>query len=111
MRGLAVRGALALALCAGLAGALRAGDDEPEKPAAKSSSWLSWFGGGEKPAVKEKPDAEDEKPAGPTAAERAALKRRELDDYYRRIAVCDRLLTIAVEKGDADLEQRVNELI
>ena len=69
MRKRMLRGALVLALCAGVGLAAQAAErDEPDKPAS-SWSWLFPFGGSAKPV--EKPKVEEPpppvKPAGPTA--------------------------------------------
>jgi hypothetical protein len=112
MRKLAVRGLLAALLCAGLAPAVRAAEgDEPAPASPWGALWDGLFGGGEKPAAK-KLEPEAERPPEPTPAESAeTVRRRELNEYFRRMAVCDRLLEIAAQRNDLDMERRVNELV
>jgi hypothetical protein len=98
MRKLAMRGLLAALLCAAVAPSVRGG-------------LLGALFGGEKPAASQ-PEPEAERPPEPPSAERAeAVREREKREYFRRMAVCDRLLEIAALRNDADMERRVNELV
>jgi hypothetical protein len=112
MRKLAISGLVAALLCVGAAVTVRAADKDDE-PSGLGSWWDGLFGGKDKPAPKKsEPLVEEEKPAAPSPAERAdVVRQRELKAYFRRIAVCDRLMDIAYEKNDTDMIRRVEELM
>jgi hypothetical protein len=116
MRRLGVWGVGAgLLICLGAAAAAAADKDAA---ADSSPSWFSrWFGGGAKPAEK-KPAPPPAKvtakatPAKPsTVVDAAAAERaREQDTLLRRLDVCDRLMQIAVDMKDEDLQRQVEQL-
>ena len=117
MRKLAVQGMLAAALCAGLAVTATAAEDDDTPPAHTGLAgwWDGLFAAKEKPpekAEKKKKVEVVEKPVGPSASERAERdRRREYEAWFRRMAVCDRLMEIAFAKNDLDMQRRVEELM
>jgi hypothetical protein len=119
MRKGAMQGLLAAVLFAAVVTVARAADDDdadaktPPKtpPSGVAAWWNGMFGSPPKPPekVEKKPD----RPAKPhvlTTAESEMLRRREKEAYLRRLLVCDRLRTIAVQKNDAAMEEQINEL-
>jgi hypothetical protein len=96
------------------ASAVRADDDPPPppKPPAPTGGWVGpfkdWNTPPPKPVVKKKdPPA----PPKPTIAEQVqAARYREQADLLRRMAVCDKLMEIAVRNNDADLIRKVEQL-
>jgi hypothetical protein len=118
------------ALLVGLsAGALAlAGDADDVKPAPARPGWLSrWFGG--KPPAADKKDKKDKKPAPapkdkkpgankdkeaakkpPPANSPASLRGREMADYLRRLQVCDRLMQVAYDTHDEELQRQIEQL-
>jgi hypothetical protein len=114
MRKLGVKWA-ALALLLGLAWPVLAADPDEAKPKAPGDSgswWSNWFGGKDK-----KPDPKTvPADAGPVVsvvapADRAANDReREENAYFRRMAVCDRLMQLAVQNNDQQQQSRIEQL-
>ncbi len=85
------------------------GDLHSAAPKPKSF-WDSWFTPAAKPAEK-KVDKLPAPPAGPTPAEAAAaLRKRELAVYSRRMEVCDRLMEVAVQNNDDAMQARIEQL-
>lgn len=125
MRKLGILG-LEVALCIGLgaAAALAAdgskGSKSPasEKESKSSTSWFGrWFGSKKEPEpkvstkIKKGSEADSvEAEQGPTVNELAAVRARQEKTLLRRLAVCDRLMEIAVRTGDDDLLRRAEQL-
>jgi hypothetical protein len=90
-----------------------AGAQQPDG-ADKSPWWSSLTGHGDKantPRVEEKP-ATERPGALPSPVERTArAQKREMNALLRRMEVCDRLLQIALDTNDTDLERQANELL
>ena len=85
------------------------GDLHSAAPKPKSF-WEGWFAPAAKP-VDKKLDGLAPPPAGPSAAEVAAVTRkREFAVYSRRMEVCDRLTEIAVQNNDDAMQTRVEQL-
>ncbi len=107
-------GGMAVALCAVLGGA--AGAAEPGQSVSipydrGGAAFQRWNGA---PPEKPRP-VPAEKPAQVVAAKRAsetagALRAQEEANFYRRLAVCDRLRQLAVETGDDSLDKLADEL-
>ncbi|HEV8060587.1 MAG TPA: hypothetical protein VGP68_11965 [Gemmataceae bacterium] len=106
--------ALATGLAIGMvASSVQADDDPPPPPKPQpTGGWVGPFKDWNKPAPK--PDAKKKDPAAPhklTIAEQVQAARfREQADLLRRMAVCDKLMEIAVRNNDADLIRRVEQL-
>jgi hypothetical protein len=99
-------GALAALLCAGFVGSIAVGDDA-DKRAGFSGSGL----------FASKPKVEANKLGAKATAADEALPEREADvrareqkAYLRRLQVCDRLLEIALDTQDVELQKRVEQL-
>jgi hypothetical protein len=90
----------------GLAGAVAAADDDPPPP---QSGWGAHgvYRHSDKPV--EKPP-EKEKPAVEEVKHQTSARERELNAFTRRMAVCDRLRSIAREKNDTELEAVADRL-
>jgi hypothetical protein len=104
------RGGIALAVLLGLAMPVLAADQDAP---ASSNWWGSWFGGKDKPAEKKPQLQKDDQPAVPIPAagdSAATVFTREWDAYFRRIAVCDRLESYALQAGDNEAVRRVQQL-
>jgi hypothetical protein len=105
--------ALATGLALGLgASAVLADDDPPPPPKAPTSGWVGplkdWNKPAPKPEVKKK---DPPPPPKPTIAEQVqAARYREQADLLRRMAVCDKLMEIAVRNNDAELIRKVEQL-
>ena len=105
---------VAAALIAGLGVAAAMADDsdsDAKTAAAKSGWWSSWLGEKPKPKAKaaKKPPAEEHplpRPVEPAGAE----QQREMNAVLRRMEVCDRLRTIALQTGNDELMRRAEEL-
>lgn len=121
MRKPGTRGVALLALTLAMGPqALRAGpaDKSSDKPAEKKSVFQKWFGSKEKEEPKKeevtakKPnESETKEEATPSPATRAAAARlREENTLLRRLAVCDKLMEIAVRTNDTELARRVEQL-
>jgi hypothetical protein len=106
---------VAAALIVGLGVAAAMADDsegDGKSAPAKSGWWSSWFA--EKPKTKpkaeKKPPVED-RPAPPSMPESpAAQQQREMNAVLRRMEVCDRLRTIALETGNDELMRQAEAL-
>jgi len=104
------RGGIALAVLLGLAVPVLAGDQDGK---TDSNWWGSWFGRKDKPVENKAQLQKDNQPvvAAPAAADSAAnVFAREWDAYFRRIAVCDRLESYALQAGDNEAVRRVQQL-
>jgi hypothetical protein len=117
MRKWAMRGLLTSALFVATVTMARAADDEDDAPAPPPPPsgftvwWSGLFGGKPKPIEKvEKKAAPSARPSVPTVAERDTLLRREKEDYFRRLAVCDKLRGIAMQQNNVTFEERITEL-
>jgi hypothetical protein len=124
MRRLAVWGlGVGLLVCLGVARAAAADKVATDKDAASngsSPSWFSsWFSWGAKPAEKKPapppPKAATAKPAKiakqPTVVDTAAAERaQEQATLLRRLDVCDRLMQIAVDMKDEELQRQIEQL-
>jgi len=112
MRKVGIRALTAL-FCAALAvsAVVAAEPDDNTSPPAKSSWWPgNWFGGTPKAEEKKpaaKPDAAKDEPQINKTAE---MQMREQNAYFRRLAVCDRLEQIAIQKNDQVLQRQVDQL-
>jgi hypothetical protein len=110
MRQLGVKGAV-LALLLGLAWPALAA--EPGDAKASSGSWWSgWFGGKDK-KPDSKPVPADEGPVvnvAPLIDRSASDREREENAYFRRMAVCDRLMQLAVQTNNQDQQRRIDQL-
>jgi hypothetical protein len=103
-------GALAALLCAGLAGSVAVADDA-DKDTPTKAGWQAggWFAS--KPKVEAKKAPAKAAPVDETPPERAAdVRIREQKAYLRRLQVCDRLLEIALDTQDVDLQKQVEQL-
>ncbi len=69
--------------------------------------WDSWFGSSPAPEVK---DLSNAPPQMPTIADRALLHDRLMRAYLRRLGVCDRLRSIALETNNTALEAEAQRL-
>jgi hypothetical protein len=87
-------------------------ESEAKGAPAKSGWWSSWFA--EKPRAKPKSEKKppvEEQPAPPRAEESpAAQQQREMNAVLRRMEVCDRLRTIALETGNDELMRQAEAL-
>jgi hypothetical protein len=121
---------LAIALLAGLAASAARADDEdevktvpPPKPFIRWSPWAKKaFGIDDLKPVDKKQEAKkgeaksSDKKTDPTAKSAkqvestAAIRGREEAAFLRRLAACDKLMSIAAETGDRDLMRRAEEL-
>jgi hypothetical protein len=105
---------VAAALIAGLGVAAAMADDadgDAKTTPAKSGLWSSWLGEKPKPKAKttKKPPAEERplpRPAEPAGTE----QQREMNAVLRRMEVCDRLRTIALQTGNDELMRQAEEL-
>jgi hypothetical protein len=115
-----MRKRMAWALAAGLAlgvgaSAVLADDDPPPQPKAPTSGWVGPFKEWNQPAPPPKPEAKkkaDPPPRPkPTIGEQVqAARYREQADLLRRMAVCDKLMEIAVRNNDSELMRKVEQL-
>jgi hypothetical protein len=102
-------------MCLGAAAATAA--DRDTAADSSSPSWFSrWFGWGAKPE-EPKPAPARQKAAAPKAVKpptlvdtAAAERAREQETLLRRLEVCDRLMQIAVDLKDEDLERQIEQL-
>jgi hypothetical protein len=118
----ALGAALLVALAGVTAKAAEDDDEEEAKPAAQSTGWNpfgKWFGSDEKKADKakkdgkKKPGAEKEAEPTPRSLRREAAEKTWAEEeakLHRRQAVCLRLLQVAKDTNDADLEQMATQL-
>lgn len=107
--------ATGLALGLGASAVLAADDDPPPQPKAPSSGWVGPFKEWNQPAPPPKPEpkkkAEPPPRPRPTIAEQVqAARYREQADLLRRMAVCDKLMEIAVRNNDSELMSKVEQL-
>jgi hypothetical protein len=113
-----MRRRIAWALAGGLAlgigsSAVLADDDTPPPKAPPTSGWVGPFKDWNRPAPKPeaKKKADPPPPPKPTIAEKVqAARYKEQADLLRRMAVCDRLMEIAVRSNDAELARKVEQL-
>jgi hypothetical protein len=103
-----------LALSVG-ASAVLADDDPPPQAKAPTSGWVGPFKEWNTPAPPPKPapKKKEEPPPRPrpTIAEQVqAARYREQADLLRRMAVCDKLMEIAVRNNDNELISKVEQL-
>jgi hypothetical protein len=103
------------ALVMGWAACAAWADDRPPRAArqryGKRSVFDTWFSARSKPAAR-KPAAPEAaaKPVPPPRAPSEADRAKAEEDYYRRLAVCDKLKRIAIQTNDADLERTAEQL-
>ncbi len=118
MRKLATWG-LEVALVVGLGVTVAfAGDDAGDAPTSTPKSWFGgWFGSKDTKETPKKADPKAKKPPEKKAAADAkpvpageAQRAREEAALLRRLAVCDRLMEIAVRTNDNDLLRRAEQL-
>jgi hypothetical protein len=102
---------LALSACS----AQEADTDYHSIPPPKPGWFSGWFGGGGKSNAA--PPTEDKKLNIDPATPRPALpdpiqgqRDREEKAMYRRLAVCDRLMDVAVRNDDRALQRKIEEL-
>ncbi len=105
---------MAAALIAGLGVAAAMADDadgDAKTAPAKSGWWSNWLGEKPKPKAKttKKPPAE-ERPLPRLVEPAGAEQQREMNAILRRMEVCDRLRTIALQTGNDELMRRAEEL-
>lgn len=126
MRTLKVWGATAILLGGvGLAGGVAAEKGADTKAAASSSNWgwfNGWFGANKKDADKDKKsdvaktagkDAESSLPPSrplSQADEATAARAREEAILFRRLAVCNKLMEIALQTNDKQLQGQAEQL-
>jgi hypothetical protein len=120
-----VAAVLWVGLAVSAAGAGDGGDLHSLPPPKEGSSWLPlWMGGRRdrpepmKPQAPEKADKPDKDKADKAAApaprpqpnDPAAVQARELNAYWRRMEVCDRLMEYAVDTNNEELQRQADEL-
>jgi hypothetical protein len=105
--------AVAAVLLAAWAGGLAAAaePDKDDKRDTARPSWLSrWFGDKKKVEKKKEPAAAKETMRKPPARPAVPSRSRETADYLRRLQVCDKLMQIAYETQDQELQRQVEQL-
>ena len=107
--------ALGTALALGLGStAVRADDDPPPTPPrpVQAGGWVGPFKDWNPPPPKPETKKKDPPaPPKPTIGEKVqAARYREQADLLRRMAVCDKLMEIAVRNNDADQIRKVEQL-
>jgi hypothetical protein len=100
-------------LALGLGASTVLADDDPPPPKPPTSGFVGpfkeWNKPAPKPEVKKKVDPPP--PRKPTITEQVqAARYREQADLLRRMAVCDKLMEIAVHNNDAELIRKVEQL-
>jgi hypothetical protein len=89
-----------------------ADDDPPPVRKGRESGWAGPLKEWNKPAPKPKPKKEEPTPPPkPTVADKVqAARYKEQADLLRRMAICDKLMEIAVKNNDSELMRRVEQL-
>lgn len=107
--------ALATGLALGLGASAVLADDDPPPVQAPKSGWVGPFKEWNQPAPAPKPEAK--KKVEPPAPRRLSINEqvqaaryREQADLLRRMAVCDKLMEIAVRNNDNELMHKVEQL-
>ena len=105
---------VAAALIAGLGVAAVMADDadsDAKTTPAKSGWWSSWLGEKPKPKVKTtKKPINEERPLPRPVEPAGAEQQREMNAVLRRMEVCDRLRTVALQTGNDELMRQAEEL-
>lgn len=111
-----------LLLGVGLAAPALAADppDDGDARPGLNFHWASWMQDSNRPAPKKRtPPPKSREPAAPkpavvprtSAADRASAEReREVRDFLRRVAVCDKLHWVAQETHDEALDRQADQL-